>query len=128
MDDIWKRIEAWLQKNAPTVGTGLNPPAAEAAIKEAEEYLGITFPDDGDTPTFATMGSQPIPRSSWKVGNGSPSNGSVMSGLAGKIYSIQVNLKASTTKVMAPASSPTGGTPSGFPSPTLAQATIIALI
>jgi len=46
MDDIWKRIEAWLQHHAPSVAEGLNPPASEQAIKEAEEYLGITFPED----------------------------------------------------------------------------------
>jgi cell wall assembly regulator SMI1 len=46
MDQTWERIEAWLTANAPTVAAGLNPPASPKVIADAEQFLGVQFPDD----------------------------------------------------------------------------------
>jgi cell wall assembly regulator SMI1 len=46
MRDVWDRIEAWLSANAPNVLEGLNSGASEAALQEAEAYLGVAFPAD----------------------------------------------------------------------------------
>ncbi|HJP73099.1 MAG TPA: SMI1/KNR4 family protein [Pseudonocardiaceae bacterium] len=42
----WQRIENWLRDNAPETYATLNPPATEAAIAEAEEFVGVPFPPD----------------------------------------------------------------------------------
>lgn len=46
MDAIWTRIETWLAENAPEIMSSLNKGASEREIAEAEEVLGITFPED----------------------------------------------------------------------------------
>ncbi|HEY4453137.1 MAG TPA: SMI1/KNR4 family protein, partial [Pseudonocardiaceae bacterium] len=49
MDDVersWQRIENWLRDNAPDTYATLNPPASEAAIAAAEEFVGVAFPPD----------------------------------------------------------------------------------
>ena len=46
MTTHWKTIETWLQSNAPDVLAGLNPPASQQQISDAEAALGITFPAD----------------------------------------------------------------------------------
>mgnify|MGYP001076588802 CR=1 FL=1 len=46
MDSTWERIEKWLQANAPEAYAGLNQPATEEEIAEAEQVLGITLPQD----------------------------------------------------------------------------------
>ncbi|HEX4221002.1 MAG TPA: SMI1/KNR4 family protein [Pseudonocardiaceae bacterium] len=42
----WQRIENWLRDNAPETYASLNPPASEAAIAEAQEFIGVPFPPD----------------------------------------------------------------------------------
>jgi cell wall assembly regulator SMI1 len=44
MEDVWSRIEAWLQAHAPSVAAGLNPPASAEEIDATERFLGVTFP------------------------------------------------------------------------------------
>lgn len=46
MDDIWERLESFLQKNAPPVYESLAPRATEAEIADAEEVCGFSFPAD----------------------------------------------------------------------------------
>ncbi len=46
MREIWNRLEAWLEKNAPEVLETLEPGASLGEIKETERYLSIDFPDD----------------------------------------------------------------------------------
>lgn len=40
----WDKIESWLKLHAPATFEGLNPPATEQQIAEAEAALGIRFP------------------------------------------------------------------------------------
>ncbi|WP_285588124.1 SMI1/KNR4 family protein [Herbidospora sp. NBRC 101105] len=42
----WRRIEAWLGKNAPESRAALGTPARPRAIAEAEAVMGLRFPDD----------------------------------------------------------------------------------
>jgi cell wall assembly regulator SMI1 len=58
----WKRIDAWLKKNAPHVYEGLSPGATEAQIAEVERKLKVELPPDV--------------RASWRVhdGGGEESN------------------------------------------------------
>lgn len=42
----WTTVVAWLGKHHPHVLEQFNPPATQSAIDEAEEALGVTFPDD----------------------------------------------------------------------------------
>ncbi len=46
MDDVWVRIEAWLESNAPEMLRALRPGAELDAIRATEATLGVTFPDD----------------------------------------------------------------------------------
>ncbi len=46
MDEIWTRLETFLQQNAPQIYAGLAPGATEAQIAEAEETCGFSLPDD----------------------------------------------------------------------------------
>ena len=45
MDEIWNRIEAWLNANAPEVAAGLNPPASPDELADTERELGVRFPE-----------------------------------------------------------------------------------
>ena len=65
MDEIWARIEAWLDKNAPRALASLRSPADELDVAKFERKLGATLPDDfraslrrhnGQFPTFAVFG------------------------------------------------------------------------
>ncbi len=44
MKKIWKRIEAWLEQNAPEILSTLQPGASAADIKQAERALSCKFP------------------------------------------------------------------------------------
>lgn len=46
MEKIWKRIEAWLEENAPDVFAALQPGASAADIKKTERALSCKLPDD----------------------------------------------------------------------------------
>lgn len=46
MDEIWTRLETFLQQNAPQIYDGLAPGATEAEIAEAEARIGFPFSDD----------------------------------------------------------------------------------
>lgn len=46
VQESWTRIETWLGTNAPDVLAALNPGASDKSIAEAEEAIGVTFPDD----------------------------------------------------------------------------------
>jgi cell wall assembly regulator SMI1 len=45
MKEIWNRIENWLRDNAPEILADLEPGASDTEIKEAEEYLKVSFPE-----------------------------------------------------------------------------------
>jgi cell wall assembly regulator SMI1 len=44
--DSWERIEAWLGVHAPQTLATLNGPADPAAVAEAEQTVGVSFPAD----------------------------------------------------------------------------------
>ena len=46
MQEIWNRIESWLTLQAPSVLNSLQFGASEKEIKQAEEILKITFPEE----------------------------------------------------------------------------------
>lgn len=46
MEDIWIRIESWMQVNAPNVLKSLQSGASETQIIEFEDFLSITLPED----------------------------------------------------------------------------------
>lgn len=46
MQDVWKRIEAWLAVNAAELLATLRPGATEAEIQEVEDFLGVALPED----------------------------------------------------------------------------------
>ncbi|WP_091068329.1 SMI1/KNR4 family protein [Paenibacillus sp. NFR01] len=46
MEELWRRIERWLEQEAPDVLADLNAGATEAEIFSLEEELGIRFPAD----------------------------------------------------------------------------------
>jgi cell wall assembly regulator SMI1 len=46
MEKIWKKIEAWLEENAPDTLADLRPGAAEADIRKAERALSVRLPAD----------------------------------------------------------------------------------
>lgn len=46
MVELWDRLDAILQANAPLVYSTLNPPASEPEIVDAEAHLGVRFPED----------------------------------------------------------------------------------
>ncbi len=45
MDDIWSRIEAWLDVHVPGGAGILAPGASDAEIAATEQFLGVTFPE-----------------------------------------------------------------------------------
>ena len=46
MEKIWKRIEAWLEENAPETLADLRPGASDADVKKAEKALSVRLPED----------------------------------------------------------------------------------
>jgi len=46
MEQVWRRIEAWLAANAAPVAAGLNPPAPAGELADTERLLGVRFPED----------------------------------------------------------------------------------
>lgn len=46
MQAIWKRIEEWLEENAPEILNSLLPGATSKELQAAENLMSITFPDD----------------------------------------------------------------------------------
>lgn len=46
MRGIWDRIEKGLEKHYPSIRKSLLPGATEAEIAEAEQKMGIRFPDE----------------------------------------------------------------------------------
>ena len=46
MEKIWKRIEAWLEENAPETLADLRPGASEADVRKAEKALSVRLPED----------------------------------------------------------------------------------
>lgn len=46
MQDIWKRIEAWLAVHASELLDTLKPGATEVEIQDTENYLGVSLPQD----------------------------------------------------------------------------------
>lgn len=46
MDEIWTRLEIFLQQNAPQIYAGLAPGATEDEIAETEVRIGFPFPTD----------------------------------------------------------------------------------
>lgn len=49
MQDIWKRIESWLEVNTPEIHSDLLPGATEEEIRSAEKFMDIEFPVDVKT-------------------------------------------------------------------------------
>lgn len=45
MEQIWSRIERWLEANAPLAFAGLKAPATIIEIEETEQFLGVTLPE-----------------------------------------------------------------------------------
>ena len=43
---VWERLHTWLRANAPAGYGGLRAGADEVAVREAEEVMGLTLPDD----------------------------------------------------------------------------------
>jgi len=46
MDEVWRRIEKWLDANSPAALAGLNPPASAQELADAEQSLGVRLPED----------------------------------------------------------------------------------
>ena len=46
MDEIWTRLETFLQQNSPQIYAGLAPGATQAEIAETEARCGFPFPAD----------------------------------------------------------------------------------
>ena len=46
MEEIWTKIETWLQNNAPQVLEILQHGASEDQVRELEDFLSVKFPDD----------------------------------------------------------------------------------
>ena len=46
MKNIWNRIDSWLAANAPEILNNLQPGATPEAIKAAEQFLEVVFPED----------------------------------------------------------------------------------
>ena len=61
MEDIWIRIESWMQVNAPKVLKSLQRGVSETQIIEFEDFLSITLPEDI--------------KSSYRIHNGQSRNG-----------------------------------------------------
>ncbi|MEV7192484.1 SMI1/KNR4 family protein [Streptomyces sp. NPDC093510] len=45
ISESWTRIEAWLARHAPRTFAALGPPAERSAITEAEQTIGLPFPE-----------------------------------------------------------------------------------
>lgn len=46
IETTWRRIETWLEANAPDVAAGLSPGATDEQIAATERALAVTFPDN----------------------------------------------------------------------------------
>src|SRR2546421_31964 len=46
MQTVWKRIESWLNGNAPEILSDLLPGATGKKLRSTEKILGVEFPDD----------------------------------------------------------------------------------
>jgi cell wall assembly regulator SMI1 len=46
MEEIWKRIDSWLQANIPDIYSDLLPRATEEETNSAEALMDICFPDE----------------------------------------------------------------------------------
>lgn len=46
MNQLWNRIEVWLEANAPAIAEDLNPPASTRDLVYMERFLGVHFPED----------------------------------------------------------------------------------
>lgn len=46
MEKIWKKIEAWLEENAPDTLADLRPGASESDVKKAEKAFSARLPED----------------------------------------------------------------------------------
>jgi len=49
MKEVWQRIEKWLAENTPEDLIVLNGGASDEEVKNLEEHLSVTFPDDVKT-------------------------------------------------------------------------------
>lgn len=45
LENAWLRIEDWLHAHLPAETIGLNPPASQAELAEAEQTLGVRLPE-----------------------------------------------------------------------------------
>ena len=59
MREIWARIEKWLAENTPEDLEILNSGASLAEIEEAEQFLGVKFPDDAKE-SYQIHNGQPL--------------------------------------------------------------------
>lgn len=46
MDKTWKRIEAWLERNAPDIRADLQPGASDSELSAAANAFGAALPDE----------------------------------------------------------------------------------
>jgi cell wall assembly regulator SMI1 len=46
MEKIWKKIEAWLEENAPDTLQDLRPGASDADVRKAEKAFSARLPED----------------------------------------------------------------------------------
>lgn len=46
MNDLWKKLEAWLAVNAPFCLSNLKQPASDNELDALEQSLGLTLPED----------------------------------------------------------------------------------
>jgi cell wall assembly regulator SMI1 len=46
IEELWTRLETWLDANAPALVPTLQPGASEAEIQQTEAFLCVQFPDD----------------------------------------------------------------------------------
>jgi len=60
VEDVWRRIEVWLEINAPEMLRSLRPGATLDAIRAAEATLDVTFPDDLVASYLVHDGQEPL--------------------------------------------------------------------
>jgi cell wall assembly regulator SMI1 len=46
LNDVWQRIERWLQANAADIGADLSPGASDASLAAAADAFGAALPDE----------------------------------------------------------------------------------
>mgnify|MGYP003537567148 CR=1 FL=1 len=46
MQQLWNRLETFLQENHPEIFKDLAPPATDAEITDLEDKIGVKLPDD----------------------------------------------------------------------------------